>query len=76
MDYTGINLGGGYVLKEMEKYKLYDYIWYVRSLNRVVEDIFIEKVILEYRAEVDKRAGFVSFWDWRFKFGSLSKSLC
>ena len=58
------------MLKGMEKYKLYDYIWYVRSLNTVIEDIFIEKVILEYRAEVDKRAGLVSFWDWRFIFGS------
>ena len=54
----------------MEKYKLYDYIWYVRSLNTVIEDIFIAKVILEYKANVDKRAGLVSFWDWRFKFGS------
>ena len=50
MDYTGINLGGGYVLKEMEKYKLYDYIWYIRSLNRVVEDIFIEKVIIRVQS--------------------------
>ena len=58
------------MLKGMEKYKLYDYIWYVRSLNTVIEDIFIAKVILEYKANVDKRAGLVSFWDWRFKFGS------
>lgn len=58
------------MLEGVGKYKLYDCIWYVRSLNRVFGKAFIEKVILEYRAEGDKRAGLVSFWDWRFKFGS------
>lgn len=29
-------------------------IWYVRSLNRVIREGFIEKAILEYKAEGSK----------------------